>query len=75
MSLFHRAVLRVPSALVYKPSAKSQIGKLSVCVFMKVGYPSLGLSAHSKSDIVQRSAYQESANVFNCGDQVLLSKV
>ncbi len=46
MSLFHRAVLRVLSALVYKPSAKSQIGTLSVCVFMKVGYPSLGLSAH-----------------------------
>lgn len=55
MSLFHRAVLRVLCALVYKPSAKSQIGKLSVCVFMKVGYPSLGLSAHNKSDIVQCS--------------------
>lgn len=55
MSLFHRAVLRVPSALVYKPSAKCQIGKLSVCVFMKVGYPSLGVSAYNKSDIVQCS--------------------
>jgi len=56
MSLFHRAVLRVPSALVYKPSAKCQIRKLSVCVFMKVGNPSLGLSAYNKSDIVQCSA-------------------
>ncbi len=42
-------------ALVYKPGARSQIGRLSVCVFMKVGYPSLGLSAHNKSTIVQCS--------------------
>lgn len=71
MSLFHRAVLRVPSALVYKPCAKCQIGKLSVCVFMKVGYPSLGFSAYNKSDIVQCSeceAMHPVKNVFNCGD-------